>query len=198
MDRIGVIVRAGDKKAKARENTRCIRTPMAFASVLTSNFTHGNQSHEMFIQSDDLSIMLFPSMSTEKPKVVTTPEAQKWLDDFNRSTSFTPDEIYKQRVMGIHISLQYDSVICKVLKIYDRSLEDCKEKPRIFSMGDNWYVACCHPSLCQSTLAYYVATLCTEVEGERLRCVAKTWHAFAYNICLLIPEFEIYVDTQLG
>ena len=38
MDRIGVIVRAGDKKAKARANTRCIRTPMAFASVLTSNF----------------------------------------------------------------------------------------------------------------------------------------------------------------
>jgi hypothetical protein len=33
----------------------------------------------MFIQSDDLSIMLFPSMSTEKPKVITTPEAQNGL-----------------------------------------------------------------------------------------------------------------------
>ena len=127
----------------------------------------------MFIQSDDLSIMLFPSMSTEKPKVVTTPEAQKWLDDFNRSTSFTPDEIYKQRVMGIHISLQYDAAICKVLKLYDRSFETCKELPKIFSMGDHWYVACCHPSLSQLQLAYSVATLCTEVEGDLLRCVFK-------------------------
>ena len=171
MERIGGVVRLGDKKAKARINTKCIRTPLAYAAVLSSVFTHGNLSFETFIQSDDLSIMLFPSMLAEKPQVVTNAAALAWLREYSRGVSFTPGEIYKQRVMGIHISLQYDCAISKVLKIYDRSFECCKTAPKIFEMGDHWYVACCHPSLDQLALAYHVAVLCTEREGERLRFV---------------------------
>ena len=55
------------------------------------------------------------------------------------------------------------------IKIYDRSFDNCKKAPMIFSLGEGWYGACFHPSLDPKVLAYHVAVKCAEKETEKLR-----------------------------
>ena len=167
MDIIGARVRKGDVKAKARQRTKELRTPLSFCSVLRSLWIDAHLSARCFYQSDDISLLIHPSMD-QKDKLITTAEAIEWLDAQSRSVATTNEEAYKQRIMGIHITLHYDGPLCVVLKVYDKKFP-YKEKPKIIELDDGWYACLAHPSISQFTLGCYVSALCVKVEGDKRR-----------------------------
>ena len=69
IDKVGAVKRKGGTKPLSRQETMCIRTPLSFASILHSLFNHGLLSYELFIQLDDLSLLIHPSMD-QKPSLV--------------------------------------------------------------------------------------------------------------------------------
>ena len=64
-------------KAKARTQTKCVRAQLVYVAYLSSGSNPGILKFETIIQSDDLSLMLFPSLMAGKCEVVTN--AAFWL-----------------------------------------------------------------------------------------------------------------------
>jgi hypothetical protein len=88
IDKVGAVKRKGGTKPLSRQETMCIRTPLSFASILHSLFNHGLLSYELFIQLDDLSLLIHPSMD-QKPSLMTTAEAIAWLNKSALSVPMT-------------------------------------------------------------------------------------------------------------
>ena len=176
LDMIGARVRKGDVKAKGRKKTLEIRTPLSFCAVLRSLWIDAELSHECFYQSDDISLLLHAQMG-QKDQLITTADAIKWLEDNGRSVAITPEEAYKQRVMGIHITLQYDGAIAVVLKIYDRKFP-YKEAPKIIKLGGGWFACLAHPSISQFVLSCHVGVMCSirslkNIQEQTMACLSR-------------------------
>ena len=84
VQQLGVVVRAAQKKPKSRQGSLDIRNPMSYAAGLKYLFTDVRASYELFVSSDDVSMMLNPMKGKEAIKVITTKEAIDWLAKHNK------------------------------------------------------------------------------------------------------------------
>ena len=164
------IQRLAEIKAKGRKDAYMnIRNPFAFASVMNCLYNFRGVHPELLLSTDDISILIHPSMSDKKPIVIAPKVALEWLQQNNIGVSVSAHELYKQRMITIKLTISRTRDVMKALIVYDRSFADCVEKPKIYSMGNRIYVALAHPSINQQVLEYYFQVRCIEPEAEILK-----------------------------
>lgn len=127
----------GQRKNKTRIDAyQNIRTPISFCAML--NATQQQIAQECFFSSDDVSVLL--NGMSEKPKVITTPEAIKFLQMHNLSVA-TEEVDSKQRVVSFNCTISGDwRLICSVIKFADKSFINFNDKPKVFKVEDRLYV----------------------------------------------------------
>jgi len=146
-------LRAAELKAKGRKKPFLnLRNNVAFAAVMSCLFTHRNVHPELLLSTDDVSILVHPSMSDMRPVVIAPKVALKWLEQNGIGVSVSAEELYKQRMITFKITISRTYAVAEVIIVYDRSFEEEKLRPAIYDMGDHIYVALAHPSIDQQVL----------------------------------------------
>lgn len=153
----------GDKKAVARQKAfEDLRNPLSLCAALGS--LQGQFQPEHFHSSDDVAILL---NEWQRPRVITTKEAQEILAQRNIGVSTTEEE-QKRRVATFNITISGDgSVLCSVIQLCDRNFENMKEEPIIYKMKPGLYILLYHPSLNKTVLAAHMYRMCI------LRCARE-------------------------
>jgi hypothetical protein len=124
----------------------------------------------VFFSSDDVSSLL---NKWDKPKLISTAEAQEILRQHNISVSVTED-LSKQRVITFNFTFSGGfKHTCKAVKIFDRNFP--WERPRVFRMGNGLYYLLYHPSTNESIVAVYLYQLCIipEVRKVQKECIER-------------------------
>lgn len=146
-----------------------MRNNVAYAATLRCLFVHRDVHPEMLASTDDVSMLVHATMSDVKPIVIAPRVALKWLAENGIGVSTSAQELYKQRMITFKLTITRTFDVAKVMIVYDRAFDDCKEKPKIYSMGDRFYVAMAHPGIDQQILEEYIECGCIEPEEVLLR-----------------------------
>lgn len=144
-------------KSQARsEAYRNIRNSLSLcASIFSVNQVVDSK---LLMSVDDVSIQL---NSWDKPEVLTTPEAITELKEQNMSVSVT-DQQRKRRVVTFNITIAYNSLICKIVKLKDISFRTHQSAlvPRVFKMSADLFVVLAHPDLDDRVYYHHIYQLC--------------------------------------
>lgn len=145
-----------DVKSLARKRAfEDVRNSLSLCTVLST--IQGEVESEHYLSSDDVSILL---NGWDKPTVITTQEAQKFMDAQNIGISTTEEE-KKRRVVAFNVTLAGDgTVVCTVVQFADMNFVELKEAPVIYKMQKGLYVLLYHPALDKTVLATYMYRLC--------------------------------------
>ena len=163
-------IRSAELKAKGRKKPFLnLRNNVAFAAVMSCLFTRRNVHPELLLSTDDVSILIHPSMSDMKPVVIAPKVALKWLAENGIGVSVSAEELYKQRMLTFKITISRTYPVAIVIIVYDRSFEEEKVRPAIYDMGDHIYVALAHPGIDQQVLEEYIEQAAIEPQEIALR-----------------------------
>jgi hypothetical protein len=162
--------RSAELKAQGRKKPYLdLRNSVAFAAVMCDLFSHREVHPELLLSTDDVSILIHPSMSDMKPVVIAPRVALKWLAENGIGVSVSAQDLYKQRMITFKMTISRTYPVAIVIIVYDRAFDDCKEKPAIYDMGDHIYVALAHPSIDQELLEEYIEQAAIEPQEIALR-----------------------------
>lgn len=144
-----------------------IKNPMSLCGVL--QYLSDIVQPEHYYSSDDVSVLL---NGWDKPKVVTTKEAQKFMQDQNLGVSVTEAE-QQRRVLTFNVTIAADGTLASaVAKVRDHEFLDYKEEPAVFDVGDGFFVCCCHTSCPEEVVATYIYRKCIQKVAKRRRAEA--------------------------
>jgi len=158
-------VDAADVKSVSRtKQFEDIKNPMSLCGVL--QYLSDIVQPEHYYSSDDVSVLL---NGWEKPRVVTTKEAQKFMADQNLGVSATEAE-QQRRVLTFNVTIAADGTLASaVAKVRDHELIDFKEQPAIFDVGDGFFVCCCHTSCPEEVVSTHIYRKCIQKIAKRRR-----------------------------
>ena len=166
------VSRIGEIKAKGRKKAYIdLRNRVAYAATIRCLFVHRSVNPELLASTDDVSILVHRTMSDKKPILLAPKTALKWLQENGIGLSMSAQEIYKQRMITFKITITRSKAICIVIILYDKKLEEYKNAPAVYSMGECIYVVLAHPSIDQKVLEYYIECACIEKEIDKYRYI---------------------------
>ena len=146
----------GDVKNEARQKAYLnIRTPLSFAAMMRC--VHKLVHPRLIHSSDDFSLLL--NGFDEKPTLLTTKEGRKVLKELNMGVSTTRKK-GKRRVVTLNCTISYFGVTCKVLRFSDKNFTDQRKAPKVFDMGDKFFVVLHHPLLPEKKVTEVVYLKC--------------------------------------
>ena len=164
------VKRVAELKARGRKKPFLnLRNNVAYAATLRCLFVYRGVHPEMLASTDDVSILVHATMSDVKPVVLAPRVALKWLAENGIGVSTSAQELFKQRMVTLKLTITRTFDVAKVMIVYDRAFDDCKEKPKIYSMGERFYIALAHPGIDQQILEFYIECGCIEPEEALLR-----------------------------
>ena len=106
---------------------------------------------------------------TEKPKVISTPAAEKFLKSVNYTTSST-EQVVKQRVVKFNCTIAGDGrLTVSVIKFSDHGFATFQNRPRIFKLDDRLYVCLYLHGLADEIVKRYVYEACIIKETVQRR-----------------------------
>jgi hypothetical protein len=174
-EQVNGFVRKADKKSTGRQAALVnIRKQLSLMCALPVLYEIIDP--EMLFSTDDVSILVHKSMDDEKPKVITTEEAIKWLKAAGLSVSHLDNDFYCQRLVQFSLTLaggNSGKVPCKVIKICDYQFN--VENPQLFKMPEQIYVLCYHPKTDKTELAslVYRRAICPEICEYRKKLISR-------------------------
>ena len=146
-----------------------IRNSVAFAAVVSCLFNHREIHPELLLSTDDVSMLVHPSMDNMKPVVIAPRTALKWLAENGIGVTVSAEELYKQRMITFKITISRSYAVATVIILYDRAFEDLKTRPAIYDMSEHIYVALAHPGIDQQVLEEYIEQAAIEPQEKALR-----------------------------
>jgi hypothetical protein len=164
------VMRSAELKAQGRKKPFLnMRNNVAYAATIRCLFVQLKVHPELLLSTDDVSILVHPSMSALKPMVIAPKIALEWLRQNGIGVSTTAQELYKQRMITFKITISRTYDVSTSIIVYDRSFLEYKDKPAIYDMGDRLYVVLAHPGIDQQLLEFYIECGCIEPQEMALR-----------------------------
>ena len=119
-----------------------IRTSISMAAMMRCIY---RKCHPRVIHSsDDFSVLL--NSFDDTPTLLTTKVAKKIMKEINVGVS-TSQNRGKRRIVVFNGTISYFGITCKVLRFSDRNFTAFRKMPKIFDMGDHFFVILHHPDL---------------------------------------------------
>ena len=159
-------VKVESKKNKSRSDGFInIRNSISFCAMIRQ--VQLEVSRELFCSSANVAVLL--NGMTEKPRVISTPAAEKFLKSVNCTTSST-EQVEKQRVVKFNCTIAGDGrLTVSVIKFSAHGIATFQNKPLIFKLDDRLYVCLYHHGLADEIVERYVYEACIIKETVQRR-----------------------------